>query len=721
MQEQHASAFRFEDHQPEPLVEDSDDKTDGPSKGRAVAKQHFGDADFPAGARYSFARRTVRLSIVTALDFLAIAATLLLVAGITDSGLAGQPQETALFVCFFAGTATLLLAAMGLYRRSWRFTRFADCLIMIRSVAAVLAVAWIGSLLVVPSLPRNASLLPLVVLHGFAVFSVMTGMRATRRLLRERKNPGIRKLTDDSEAEAARRVLVVGSPDWACTVIEVVRSDRASKTELVGVLLTSDSDTIGTLCGVPVLGGPGMLASAVAILQERDKAPSCLIMSDHESWPDSKSRAKVIERAKMLGLEIGRVSDPWSQMLQGTPGAAIEKLSTAQLLGRPEYTMDGHVVDRFVRGRRVLVTGAGGTIGGELARQLASFGPAELTLLDHSEHDLYRIDQEIRKNFPERRVRVALCSIRERDSLREVFREADPELVFHAAALKHVPMVEENPCAGVQTNVLGTRNVADLACEFSVKAMVQVSTDKAVNPVGIMGATKRIGEIYCQALDLCGIDDSEAPRFITVRFGNVLGSSGSIVPLFKQQLAEGRDLTVTHPDITRYFMTVGEAVQLILQSSAHAIHKETDRGNIYVLDMGEPVKIIDLARQMIRLSGLEPEIDIGIRVVGLRPGEKLFEELFDTCEEQVDSRIPGIFEARSRTLPLPLINKALGRLEGLVAARDSEEIKRVLLNLVRIPSGKAAADLPFGDFSTLMLDYSQGNFTNGTSDSPSIR
>jgi O-antigen biosynthesis protein WbqV len=279
-----------------------------------------------------------------------------------------------------------------------------------------------------------------------------------------------------------------------------------------------------------------------------------------------------------------------------------------------------------------------------------------------------------------------LCSVRQRDAVFEVFDRYRPDIVFHAAALKHVPLVENNPCAGAHTNVIGTRNVADAVCEFGVRAMVQVSTDKAVNPVGMMGVTKRLGELYCQSLDLIGAGDPDSPRFMTVRFGNVLGSSGSLVPLFQRQLAAGKPLTVTHPDIERFFMTVEEAVQLILSSSAHALEAEIDRGTIYVLDMGEPIKIVDIARRMIRLAGLEPEIDVPIRFVGLRPGEKLYEELFDASEERFDSTIPGIFEARPCPVPLPEMARGINELERLVHLGDADGLRHCARALLEASS-----------------------------------
>ena len=257
-----------------------------------------------------------------------------------------------------------------------------------------------------------------------------------------------------------------------------------------------------------------------------------------------------------------------------------------------------------------------------------------------------------------------------------------PHFVFHAAALKHVPLVETNICAGVLTNVLGTRNIADAAHRYGARAMVQVSTDKAVNPVGIMGATKRLGELYCQALDLDGLGRPSAPRFMTVRFGNVLGSSGSLIPLFQRQLKRRAALTVTHPEITRYFMTVHEAVQLVLHSMARAMECDVQRGRIIVLDMGEPVKIIDIARRMIRLAGLEPERDVQIKIVGLRPGEKLYEELFDEREERLPSALPGVFEAEPMPVPMGILQQGFDTISTAIANHDEQQVKALLFELI---------------------------------------
>jgi FlaA1/EpsC-like NDP-sugar epimerase len=268
----------------------------------------------------------------------------------------------------------------------------------------------------------------------------------------------------------------------------------------------------------------------------------------------------------------------------------------------------------------------------------------------------------------------------------QLFAAHRPELVFHAAALKHVPMVELNKGEGVLTNVLGTRNVADAASRYGARAMVQVSTDKAVNPTNVMGASKRLAEFYCQALDVA-IDPEQkreqpSPRFMTVRFGNVLGSSGSVVPLFQRQLARGGPLTVTHPDIKRYFMTVREAVELILQASAHGLQHQDERGQIFVLDMGEAIRIVDVARQMIRLAGLRPDQDIEITFTGLRPGEKLYEELFDRDERRLPAVVDGVLVAASQPINLEILRRVFDELLAASLRQDDVALQHLIQHLL---------------------------------------
>jgi FlaA1/EpsC-like NDP-sugar epimerase len=343
--------------------------------------------------------------------------------------------------------------------------------------------------------------------------------------------------------------------------------------------------------------------------------------------------------------------------IQGRP-VAIE-----DLLERPQIKLDRDAMAQLVQGRRVLVTGAGGTIGAELARQVAALGPAELVLLDQSEYALWQIDGELAERAPDIRRVAVIADIRDATRIAAIFTTRRPELVFHAAALKHVPMVEADPLEGLLTNACGTAIVADAARTAGAATMVLVSTDKAVNPTSVMGASKRLAEIYCQALDILGRRTDGGMRCVTVRFGNVLGSTGSVVPVFQRQLARGGPLTVTHPDMRRYFMTVREAVGLVLQASVAGVAEALPEGAIFVLDMGAPVKIVDLARKMIQLAGLRPDEDVEIRFTGLRPGEKLFEELFHGHEPATPTLHPGLLMARPRSGDAKVIGHAMFAIE----------------------------------------------------------
>jgi O-antigen biosynthesis protein WbqV len=334
-------------------------------------------------------------------------------------------------------------------------------------------------------------------------------------------------------------------------------------------------------------------------------------------------------------------------------------------------------VAAMIKDRRVLVTGAGGSIGSELCRQIALLEPEELIIVDFGEFNLYSIDKELSEKFPNLARRTALLDVRDTEMISFWFNEVRPEIVFHAAALKHVPLIEYHPMEGVKTNVLGTIHVAEACLKHGVSAMVTISTDKAVNPSNVMGATKRLAESYCQGLDQLS-RHQHGTHFVTVRFGNVLGSAGSVVPLFQRQIESGGPVTITHPDIKRYFMTIPEAITLVLQAGARGMRPDSRRGGIYVLDMGQPVKIIDLARQMIQLSGLRPEVDIPIKFIGLRPGEKLYEEVVHNDESLVASESGPIIQIVPRTTDLTILRQQVQELRQACATKDFERLIRLL-------------------------------------------
>src|SRR5262249_50661804 len=343
----------------------------------------------------------------------------------------------------------------------------------------------------------------------------------------------------------------------------------------------------------------------------------------------------------------------------------IREVAIEDLLAREPVRLDEQIVGASISGRVVMVTGAGGSIGAELCRQLCRFGPARLVLIERAQNALFEIHREPAAAFPHVLIDPRIADICDVARMRQLFEEAKPELVLHAAAHKHVPMMEWNPSEAVKNNVGGTRVIANLADSFGVERFVLVSTDKAVNPSSVMGATKRVAEIYLQALS-----QRSSTRFVTVRFGNVLGSAGSVIPLFREQIARGGPVTVTHPDMMRYFMTIPEAAQLVLQAAA--IGKG---GEIFILDMGEPVSILDLAKDVITLTGLKPFVDIDIEFTGLRSGEKLFEELETTGEHITKTRHPKIFIGKIAAPPDEDIQRALARLSLLIKLGEEDELR----------------------------------------------
>ncbi|MDX3909603.1 MAG: nucleoside-diphosphate sugar epimerase/dehydratase [Sphingobium sp.] len=573
----------------------------------------------------------------------------------------------------------MVLQVSGIYNRVWRLASLPD-LVRLVEAATFAVVIPVGILL----LTSNARWLPtsVPIIQCFVLTALLSAGRMWQPVLRQKirrlRMPRTLKTRQTDIVVSQQRALLIGRPEYIESVLRHLELVPTPPYLPVGILVVDSPETNMRLRGVPILGAIDALEHAVDTLTARNVRPTCIILAAGPEGLPGQAKLKLVTVAQTLNLSVLRA--PAATEIDNP--LDLERINLADLLDRPQTELDPGVVSRAIRGQRVLITGAGGSIGRELARQVARFEPSELLLLDCGEFNLYSVEMELRENYPQVPCRAILCSIRQRQHVMAVFAEFTPAFVFHAAALKHVPLVETNVCAGVQTNVIGTRNVADAARKFGVRAMVQVSTDKAVNPVGVMGATKRLGELYCQAMDLEGAGRPSSPRFMTVRFGNVLGSSGSLIPLFQRQLDRRAPLTVTHPEITRFFMTVHEAVQLILHSTARAMEFGLKRGRIIVLDMGEPVKIIDIARRMIRLAGLVPERDVPIKIVGLRPGEKLYEELFDERETQLPSELAGVFEAEPVPVPLATLQAGFDQLADLVLAHDQEQVRDTLFDML---------------------------------------
>ncbi len=533
---------------------------------------------------------------------------------------------------------------------------------------SVLGAILFALLAALSDIPAPNPALPII--HTLTLLAFLGAPRVLYRRLQVHRTNAL-----PAEQQGHETVLLVGSAEDADLFIRALAQDRRQPLRVMGILALGARQTGRRIQGAPILGVVSDAAAVLERMEAEARAPSMLVVVT----PDlsGASLLGLLRDAEAHGLLVRRAARPTTlHPASSQPiGLELKPVAIEELLNRPQVPLDREGMARLIQGKRVIVTGAGGTIGSELARQVAGFGPEQLILLDNGEYALWQIGLELAETHPRLARRAIIADVRDEARLRAIFADARPELVFHAAALKHVPMVEDNPLEGLLTNAVGTRHVADAASHAGARAMVLISTDKAVNPTSVMGASKRLAEMYCQALDIAARSSNAAMRCVTVRFGNVLGSTGSVVPLFQRQLERGGPLTVTHPDMQRYFMTVREAVGLVLQASVlgagDAALPSGQEGGIFVLDMGEPVKIVDLARQMIRLAGLRPEEDVAIHFTGLRPGEKLFEELFHGREPPVPTGYPGLLMAAPRTADPAIVGRALDEIEAACRAEQS--------------------------------------------------
>lgn len=574
---------------------------------------------------------------------------------------------------------TILYAALAglftlLFRRElspWRYTSIPDALVLAR-IALLTVVVF---LLAVFVLDRAQNLLrsTLVMAPLFQMVGSM-GLRVFRRALHERslvavspfKGPAVR-------ADRAPSLLLIGPPSLADTYLrDAARSHDRSFTP-VGIVGTDARDVGQQVRGVCIIDSLDNLDEAMADLRRWNRYPRAILFLEEPARLKGLT-ADQLGRLKHDGIRLMRLPSivelGHHDSLTPLP---MREINIEELLARDPIELDRHAIGNLIRGRRVLVTGAGGSIGAELCRQVAAFDCAHLTLVDHSEPSLFAIEREMADDFPQVSRSTVLCDVRNASRVTSVFRDETPDLVFHAAALKHVPLMERHPCEGVLTNIIGTLNVAEASKACGAGQMVLISTDKAVEPTNVMGATKRLAEGIIQAQQTTG----DGTRFSAVRFGNVLGSAGSVVPIFKSQIERGGPVTVTHPDMERFFMTIPEASQLVLHATATSAEGERRDARLFVLEMGEPVKIMDLARQMIALSGRK---DVEILTTGLRPGEKLTEALLDETERWV-SCAPNVMEVVSSSA-LRINADHLSRLKALATLGENGDLRRALFDVV---------------------------------------
>ncbi|MCX8500695.1 MAG: nucleoside-diphosphate sugar epimerase/dehydratase, partial [Alphaproteobacteria bacterium] len=531
-------------------------------------------------------------------------------------------SSISLQVVIFGAVSTTVFWFTGMYRGVWRYASIEDLIAIFRGVTLTVLIFTLILFLMIrgENLPRTA-----IVMTWFLILVYLPIPRIFFRFWRDGGVENLFALRSDQIP-----VILVGAGDEADVFIHAMRRTKGIY-RAVAIIDMNHKRRGQSIRRVPVIGSLSSLQKYYRQRLNRNR-PQRMIIT--KKYPPEKMH-EILQLADSLALPVSQLP-PVSDFAHKRSGEIeVQPIPIEDLLNRAQKPLDFRPVQELVAGKKILVTGAGGSIGSELVRQLARFGPESLLLVENSEHSLYMIDLELGESYPRLRRTACLADVRDQRRLAVIFADYQPELVFHAAALKHVPLVEINPLEAIHTNVVGTKNIADLCRQFKVRAMVLISSDKAVNPTNIMGATKRLAESWCQALDRLAASESddEACHFVTVRFGNVLGSTGSVVPLFRRQLAMGGPLTVTDPEMTRYFMTIREAVSLVLQAAALGAAGRVNAGRIFILDMGKPVKIIDLAKRMIQLHSTSQDQKIEIAIIGIRPGEKLHEELMHDSEE----------------------------------------------------------------------------------------
>ena len=595
---------------------------------------------------------------------------------ILATGSATSPRHLAAIpgsmVLAFLIVMPILLGAR-LYRRHRHSTTLPGLFLMVPALlVAVLVYAGIAE---VTGLHRAVPMTtyPIMFLLLLAGFACTRGIALRRESTRRKRHKPASRM--------AEPVVLVGLGATSDLFLRAVHQGL-SPYQVMGIIDNSMDSTDLLFHSVPILGSIREPKPIIDRLMRAERLPRLLLLTETVTNFDNDGIAVLRDWAEAQGIKVRSLPNLTEHQPAGFSGANPVTIDPEDVLTRPQKSVEMQLLRQTYRGQRVLVTGAGGSIGSELVRQLASLQPAELVLIEHCELNAYQVDRMLARHFPDVPRKLHLCCIRDRVHLQAIFEEHRPDMVFNAAALKHVPLVEANPCEGVLTNVIGTRNVCDAARSVGVKAFVQVSTDKAVNTTNIMGATKRVAEFYCQAQDLITRDLGCDTRYFAVRFGNVLGSSGSLIPLFQEQIARGGPLTVTHPDMERYFMTIREAVELTLVAAAQGLRAKDDNGRIFVLDMGQPVRIVDMAERMIRMAGKVPGQDIKIEFIGIRPGEKLFEELFDRDEVVQPAGFAGVTCAIPHPVPIPRLRAALLTLERSARSGDAAAVRRGLAELV---------------------------------------
>src|SRR5829696_394452 len=624
-------------------------------------------------------RLTSRNVLVAAHDLVVTAAAIFVTFQIRfeDSQLAERINALAIFLPGFVLYAGFIFYFFQLYKGKWRFASLPDLYNIFRaSTVLALSLLVLDYVLVSPNLYGTFFFGKITIaLYWLLQMAFLGGPRIAYRYFRYSRTRQHAKREDSSP------ILVLGRAADVEVLLRAIESGAVRKIWPVGILSPSDADRGQAIRGISVLGNFGELKRTIDDLAERGTHVNRLVLTPSAFAPEVKPEAMLMQ-ARRLGLTTSRLPS----LDEGSDALRLAPVAVEDLLLRPSVKIDYRRLENFVKGRSIVVTGGGGSIGAEICDRVVTFGAARLLVIENSEPALHAVLELLAAKQSKAQVEGRLADVRDRERMFRLLGEFKADIVFHAAALKHVPLLEKDWGEGIKTNIFGSINVADAAAAAGTAAMVMISTDKAIEPVSVLGATKRFAEMYCQALDAeagrRGDAAHGAMRLIAVRFGNVLASNGSVVPKFKAQIEAGGPVTVTHPDMVRYFMTIREACDLVLTAATHAVTPARPDVSVYVLNMGQPVKIVELAERMIRLSGLEPGIDIEVVFTGMRPGERLNEILFASEEPEVEIGVAGIMAAKPNEPPMQTLRKWLAALEEAIERDDRSTIRAVLKDAV---------------------------------------
>lgn len=536
----------------------------------------------------------------------------------------------------------VMLLSMHLYTRIWRYAGMREMVAVLIATTLGAGLFYTGMYVFDKSLPRSIYLISWILSTGVIGIGRMVLHYIAMRY-------GGKQSTDADMVNT----LIIGAGDAGATIAREIERYHKRSRKVIGFIDDDEAKFNRLMGGVRILGNRHDIPSIV----KENKVKEIIIAMPSVTRNEIRN---IMEICSPLKCKVNTLPGMYQLLDDEVLVSHLHPVSIEDLLERDEVRLDMDIVEHYIRDKVVLVTGAGGSIGSEICRQIMRVGPKMLLLLGHGENSIYLINQELKNIYKDGPIIPIIADIRDKQQLDQIFTQYNPQVVFHAAAHKHVPLMEIQPMAAVLNNIYGTRNVADVAGRHGVERFVMISTDKAVNPTSVMGATKRVAEKV-----IISMNDTYDTKYITVRFGNVLGSRGSVIPLFKKQIEAGGPVTVTDPEMTRYFMTIPEASQLVLQAGAMG-----KGGEVFLLDMGEPVKIIDLARNMIRLSGLEPDKDIHIKITGLRPGEKKYEELLTSEEGTNRTNHTKIFEAALDTVDRDWLMEKIGTFDSCETDMD---------------------------------------------------